>query len=132
MFENGWRPPCRSNAAAAVAATLDVGVADLFGGHVPAADCGQRRRRRAGARPSAAEDNSSLRRLRLERGLSRYALARQAEVSKDWLSQLENGLRPARHSEPAARVAAALGVEVAELFEGYAPASDPMREEVRF
>src|SRR4051794_33936654 len=68
--------------------------------------------------------NSALRRLRLERGLSQEALARQAGVSVSTLSSFENGWRPACHSERAVDIARVLAVPVADLFDGYEPSRD--------
>jgi transcriptional regulator with XRE-family HTH domain len=57
----------------------------------------------------------TLKRLRVQRGLTQVALARKARVSQNFISQLETGARPSLTLPFAARLAKALGVELGEL-----------------
>jgi transcriptional regulator with XRE-family HTH domain len=66
--------------------------------------------------PTPKQMGRRLKRLRETQGLSQYALARKAKVSRDYLRTLEQG-----ESDPTVgmlrKLAKALGVPVAELLE---------------
>ena len=59
---------------------------------------------------------NNIRRIREERGLTQKALAEAAGVSAPFLFDLENGNRNAK-PETLARIAAALGCTIDELYE---------------
>jgi transcriptional regulator with XRE-family HTH domain len=58
-----------------------------------------------------------LRTWRLERGLTRDELAKEARVTKDYIVQLETGLRDTPSLPVLRRLAKALGVSMGELLE---------------
>lgn len=58
--------------------------------------------------------------IRHRRGLSKAALAREADVGKDTLRQIEAGLRTA-HFDSLMKLADALGVDPGDLFKGLRP-----------
>ncbi len=58
--------------------------------------------------------------VRCKRGLSKAALAREADVSSDALRQLEAGFRTA-HFDSVMKLADALGVAPGDLFDGLRP-----------
>jgi transcriptional regulator with XRE-family HTH domain len=58
--------------------------------------------------------------LRHRRGLSKAALARKADVSRDSLRQIEAGLRTA-HFDTLMALADALGIDPGDLFSGLRP-----------
>ncbi len=58
--------------------------------------------------------------LRRRRGLSKAALARKADVSRDALHQVEAGLRTP-HFDSLMKLADALGVDPGDLFKGMRP-----------
>jgi transcriptional regulator with XRE-family HTH domain len=61
---------------------------------------------------------SNVRKLRTAKKLSQEELAFRAEIDRSYLSEIENG-----HKNPSVvmldQIAAALGVDLRELFEGY-------------
>jgi len=73
-----------------------------------------------------------LRQLRLERGMSQAELAQQAQVTTNYISRLERG-GAAAGIDLAARLAAALGVPVADLLPTSAVQDDlvVMRQQVK-
>lgn len=60
--------------------------------------------------------NSALRNKRIEKGLSQCDLYKKTDVGPWRISQFERGLIP--HKDEAQKIAAALGVDVQELFPG--------------
>jgi transcriptional regulator with XRE-family HTH domain len=60
-------------------------------------------------------DGGKLREARLDRGLSQDELHQMTGVSRDTISRLETGDRPNPHPRTLRKLAAALGVTVADI-----------------